>query len=388
MLFFAIFMLLFIFGIQYYLYRQFTLYIATTSLRKFSKLIPPLFIIFNLPVILLFISRILKQQIITSSPLLLYPLAIWQGATIFIFIVLMSLKLISLPFKAISKKLPMNHMQKLNRSRRKFLQTAFLGITAYAFTGSTIGAITRNDFKVEKVKVKIRNLPEELKGLTIGLISDVHSGIFMSEEDMRPYLQTLNSLNLDFIFLAGDFITSEMDEIYPFVDVFKNLKAKHGVFAVLGNHEYIPRQPQKIAKLMEENGIRVLRNEHEKIEINGQKIFIIGIDDLRYGADLDKAMKGVERDKIKILLSHKPYDFPKFAKNQIELTVSGHTHGGQIVFAKIDDTYIAPASLVSKFVAGLYKLGDSYLYVSRGVGVVGLPLRLNCPPEITYITLI
>jgi len=99
-------------------------------------------------------------------------------------------------------------------------------------------------------------------------------------------------------------------------------------------------------------------------------------------------MKNVKNEKVKILLSHKPYDFPRFAQNQIQLTVSGHTHGGQIVFAKIDDTYITPSALVSKFVAGHYKLGNSHLYVTRGIGVVGLPLRLNCPAEITHITLV
>jgi len=277
---------------------------------------------------------------------------------------------------------------KLNESRRKFLRTALVGVSAYAFTGSTIGTIARNDFRIEKVRIKIQNLPEELKGLTIGLISDVHSGIFMTEEDMQPYCEALNSLEPDLILMPGDFITSDPDEIYPFINVFKNLKSKYGIFATLGNHEFFPRQPQRIAKIIEENGIRVLRNENEKVEINGEELFIIGIDDLRYGADLDKAMKNVKNEKVKILLSHKPYDFPRFAQNQIQLTVSGHTHGGQIVFAKIDDTYITPSALVSKFVAGHYKLGNSHLYVTRGIGVVGLPLRLNCPAEITHITLV
>jgi len=384
---FAVFMLLLVISIQVYLCKKLMFYIETTRLRKFSKAIPFIFLLFNLPTLLLFINRVVKIQIVTNSPLFIYPFAIWQGTTIFVFIVIMIAKLIGSLANPVSKKL-LHHETKLNESRRKFLRTALVGVSAYAFTGSTIGTIARNDFRIEKVRIKIQNLPEELKGLTIGLISDVHSGIFMTEEDMQPYCEAINSLEPDLILMPGDFITSDPDEIYPFINVFKNLKSKYGIFATLGNHEFFPRQPQRIAKIIEENGIRVLRNENEKIEINGEEIFIIGIDDLRYGADLDKAMKNVKNEKVKILLSHKPYDFPRFAQNQIQLTVSGHTHGGQIVFAKIDDTYITPSALVSKFVAGHYKLGNSHLYVTRGIGVVGLPLRLNCPAEITHITLI
>ncbi len=386
---FAVFMITFVLGIQIYLLRKLTLYIETTRFKNFSKFIPVVFIIFNLPTLIIIADRIFKLQskVDLTHPLILYPFSIWQGATIFIFIILMAIKLISLPAKPVFKKLNTNKNPNFDESRRKFLKTAFFGISTYAFAGSTIGTFARNDYKIERIKIKIENLPDELKGLTIGLVSDIHSGIFMTEEEMREYALALESLKPDLILLPGDFITSDPEEIYPFVNAFGNLKAKYGVFATLGNHEFFSRQPKMIAKLLEENGIRVLRNESEKIEINGEKIFIIGIDDLRYGADLDRAIKNVEKNKLKILLSHKPYAFEKFAHNQIELTVSGHTHGGQIVFAKIDDTYIAPASLVSKFVAGHYKLGNSHLYVTRGVGVVGLPIRFNCPPEITHITL-
>ncbi len=386
---FGIFIIAFIASIQIYLLRKLTLYIETTRFRNFSKILPGIFVALNLPTFFIIADKILKFQnsIDLAHPFILYSFSIWQGTTIFIFLAMMTAKLISLFTKPIFKKLNKNKIQNFDESRRKFLKTAFFGISAYAFAGSTIGTLTRNDYKIERVRIKIENLPDELKGLTIGLISDIHSGIFMTEEDMKEYAFALENLKPDLILLPGDFITSDPEEIYPFVNAFGNLKAKYGVFATLGNHEFFTRQPQKIAQLLEKNGIRVLRNESEKIEINGEKIFIIGIDDLRYGADLDKAIKNIEKNKLKILLSHKPYAFEEFAYNQIELTVSGHTHGGQIVFAKIDDTYIAPASLVSKFVAGHYKLGNSHLYVTRGVGVVGLPIRFNCPPEITHITL-
>lgn len=203
----------------------------------------------------------------------------------------MTTKFVSLFTKPIFKKLNRNKIQNFDESRRKFLKTAFFGVSAYAFAGSTLGTLARNDYKIERVKIKIENLPDELKGLTIALISDIHSGIFMTEEDMREYARAIENLQPDLILLPGDFITSDPEEIYPFVNAFKNLKAKYGVFATLGNHEFFARQPQMITKLLEENGMRVLRNENEKIEVNGEKIFIVGIDDLRYGADLDRALK-------------------------------------------------------------------------------------------------
>ncbi len=387
MLAFALFILAFMATVQIYIYRKLNLYIKrSTKLNKLSKLILPIFIIFNLPAILIFTGRVFKAQIPIepSNPLLLYPYSIWYGTTIFIFLVMMLGKV----FSTVMKIFPKGQEKKFDESRRKFMRIALTTLSVYAVAGSTVGTIKRNDYKIERVKIRIRNLPDEIRGLTIGLISDIHSGIFMTEEDMFQYMEALNSLKPDLILLPGDFITSDLEEIYPFINVFKNLKAKYGIFASLGNHEFFTRQPQRIAKIIEENGIRVLRNESEKIEINGKEIFIIGIDDLRYGADLDKATKNIDSEKVKILLSHKPYDFPRFARYQIQLTVSGHTHGGQIVFAKIDDSYIAPASLVSKFVAGHYKIGESHLYVTRGIGVVGLPLRLNCPPEITQIILV
>lgn len=270
---------------------------------------------------------------------------------------------------------------KLNR--REFLKASLLGIPAFM-----LGGESKDEPKVERVKIKIKNLPEPLKGLNIALISDIHSGVFMTREEMEKLADILNNLNPDLILMPGDFVTSDPEEIYPLIEAFKDIKAKYGIFATLGNHEFFRRGQDKIAKAIESIGFRVLRNQSEKVNINGEHFYIVGIDDLRYGADLDRALKNVDRERFKILLSHKPYDFPKFARYQIQLTVSGHTHGGQIVFAKIDDIYIAPASLVSRFISGHYKLGDSHLYVTRGVGVVGIPIRINCPPEITNITLI
>jgi hypothetical protein len=389
---FAVVALTFVILIQSFLFKEFSTYIKTTRFSQYHRFVLPVFIIFNLPMLLIFSMKILRIEMHSIISVLLYPFAIWQGGTFFIFLVIMSGKLISLPFKVFNKiKMSMFSKNqkgiKVDESRRRFLRTALFGISAYAFAGATIGAISKDDYVIENIKIKLKKLPVSLKGLTIGLISDIHSGIFMSRDEMDEYVNILNSFNADLIFIPGDFITSEVDEIFPFVESFSKLQARYGIFATLGNHEFFRGEADRIAKEIEKIGIRVLRNQNEIVEINGEKIFIIGIDDLRYGADMDKAMRGVNRNLVKILLSHKPYAFPDFARYGIDLTVSGHTHGGQIVLAKIQDTYIAPASLVSKYVAGYYRLGNSHLYVSRGVGVVGLPIRLNCPPEITRIIL-
>lgn len=387
----AIITLILTFVLQAYLCRELMLYIKATKLKKVIKFIPFIFVLLNLPTLLIFLNRVIKIQFPSAiiSNLILYSFSIWQGATIFFFLFLIIGKSMYSLTKFATNKFTKDKPQKsFDHSRRKFINTLLIGTSTYAFASSTFGTITRNNFKIEKVKIKIRELPDELNKLTIGLISDIHSGVFMSKEDMKQYLEALNTLEPDLIFLPGDFITSDFDEIFPFIEIFKDLKAKYGVFATLGNHEFFTKQASRIAKVIEENGIRVLRNESEELEVNGKKFFIVGIDDLRYGADLDKATKHIKPEKFKILLSHKPYAFMEFARKNIQLTLSGHTHGGQIVFAKIDDIYITPASLVSKLVSGHYKIGDSHLYITRGVGTVGLPIRLNCPPEITYITLV
>jgi predicted MPP superfamily phosphohydrolase len=276
---------------------------------------------------------------------------------------------------------------KFNASRRRFVKTAVYGISGFSFIGSAAGVVDRKGFDVIETNVHLRGLPEGLKETTVGLISDIHAGAFMDKEDIDEYVQTMNGLQPDIIFIPGDFITSVPDEIYPVVESLANMRAKYGIYGCLGNHDFFSHSEDTVVKELENIGIRILRNEHATLEIKGEKLCLIGVDDLSFGGDIGAAMKGADEGLPRILLCHKPYCFEEAAKFNVDVVFSGHTHGGQLVFAKVGDILITPALLASRYIAGKYYSGASTMYVSRGVGTVGIPVRINCPGEITKISL-
>ncbi|MGE5313377.1 MAG: metallophosphoesterase [Acidobacteriota bacterium] len=275
-------------------------------------------------------------------------------------------------------------------SRRAFLRTGVLGAASLAFLGSSYSISHEDDYDLVTRTIKISNLPPEFRGFTIGLMSDIHSSVFMNRQDMNAYVSAMNALKTDIIFVTGDFVNSKTEEVYPFAEAFSNLRAPLGVYGVLGNHDYFA-DVDVVAKEVDGCGVKLLRNDAVKIEKDGAFITLAGVDDIGRGVNpadyIARALAGVKNDNPRILLCHKPYYMDEFSDHRFDLVFSGHTHGGQIVFAKINDTYITPASLWSKYVWGLYRKNGTQLYVNRGIGSVGVPFRLNCPPELTKLTL-
>ena len=182
-----------------------------------------------------------------------------------------------------------------------------------------------------------------------------------------------------------------IEEVYPFAEAFEGLKAPYGVYGVLGNHDFYTRDVNTVVKEVNGCGIKLLRNENVTIQKNGSYFHLVGVDDIGTHDQADMAMtyalRGINDQVPKILMCHRPYFFDVAESKGIALTLSGHTHGGQIVFFKMGSTIIAPARIASPYVSGLYTINESNMYVNRGLGTVGIPVRLNCPPEITKITL-
>lgn len=383
---------------------------------KWWALIP--FVLFS--VILIFIRNIFGRDYAPPDWFkygLLYPTYIWMAATFFIGIWLLIGKIIKLPFqipiwlmkifkplreklKAIKTEKP---VKQVDLARRKFVRYATVGVSAYAFGGAAYGMIRHDAYKIEYKDIVIENLPQELKGTTISLISDIHSGQYMSEGEIREYADIINSLGSDIICIPGDFINSDNREIPPVTKGLRDLKAKHGVYGSLGNHDFFSNNADYVAAAINnETPIQMLRNDHRKITINGKELYMIGVDDtrgagaemsavLRYYDQAEKKLMASEADitgKPKILLCHKPYAFDTLAKKDIDLILSGHTHGGQVVPVKLGTFNLSFAATVSKYIDGLYKIGKSNMYVSRGIGTVAMPIRLNCPPEITVLKLV
>jgi hypothetical protein len=295
---------------------------------------------------------------------------------------------------------------KFDESRRVFIASTGIFLTGYAFIGAGVGVLKKDKYEITRQTVKLNNLPNSLKGTTITLISDIHSGPYMTEDTMKEYAELINDLNSDLIMIPGDLTNSQKGEVLSFAAAFKNLKAKYGIYATLGNHDYFS-DPEYIAKVIyNDTPLRLLRNKSDIIAINGANLAVIGSEDtrdsgtkqndliLKYILDAENdakekvAVMNINYSEIpKILLTHKPYIFDNLENSDADLVLSGHTHGGQVVFASVGDYSLSFASLANKYVSGLYSNGNKQLYISRGIGTVGLPLRVNCPPEITVITL-
>ncbi len=361
------------------------------------------FIIFNLPMII----TLLWHPNVVSLPewfmvVAVYPFYVWHYSLLFLFLFIAAGRLLQLPFLSVAwlwrglsrKKNETRNVltHPVDVKRRKILRQGVTVLAGAAFATTTLGIIRNNRFEISHVDVPITNLPDELQGFTIGLLSDIHSSIFMSRSQMEEYAVALNSLNADMLAVVGDFVNSLVEEVYPFAEAFSTLKAPRGVYGVLGNHDYFTKNVEIVAREVNSCGINLLRNSRLTIEHNGKELELVGIDDLGNPLHarrlIAKEVAGADQRNPKILLAHRPYFFPQAAEQKIDLTLSGHTHGGQIVFARIGGDVIAPARMVSPYVAGLYSIGSSHMYVSRGIGTVGVPVRLNCPPELTKISLV
>jgi len=294
-------------------------------------------------------------------------------------------------------------------SRLKFLSylaVTFTVIPAVSFLyGMVRGAYK---YRVHKVKVSSPNLPEAFEGFKIVQLSDMHCGSFMSPEPLIKAFNIVLDQKPDAIFFTGDLVNNEAIETEPHLDAYKMLKAPHGVYSILGNHDYGDYKQwetndhkianlEKLKDIQTQSGWRLLMNEHVAIEKDGQKIALLGIENWggnlrfpRYGK-LDNAHTGTEEYPFKILLSHDPSHWDvqvsQEAKyNDIDLTLSGHTHGMQFGI-EIPGFKWSPVQYIYKHWAGLYKQDNQYLYVNRGLGFLGYPGRLGIWPEITVIEL-
>ena len=291
--------------------------------------------------------------------------------------------------------------------RRKFISTTALA-AAGIFSALAIDGIIFGKYRhtVRKVKLRFKNLPESFKGYKIVQISDVHSGSFFNPQKLQKAIDLINEQDADVVLFTGDMVNNYADEFKPFIPLFKRIKAKDGKFSILGNHDYgdygawnsREEKAQNIPTLKNyqaEAGFKLLRNENIALEKNGEKIYLLGVENWgikpfpQYG-DLDKALKGVPEDAIKVLMSHDPTHFDEVVKKHktnVHLTLSGHTHGMQFGL-DLKNIKWSPVKFKYKKWADLYESEGKYLYVNRGFGVIAYPGRVGINPEITVIELV
>jgi predicted MPP superfamily phosphohydrolase len=290
-------------------------------------------------------------------------------------------------------------------SRRKFVSQSALILAAVPFLSLSYGMIRgRYQYKVHKQTLFFNDLPEAFDGFTITQISDIHSGSFDNREGVLKGLEMIKSLNSDLMVFTGDLVNTLATEFDPWVEDFKTLKADYGKFSVLGNHDYGEYTPwpnnesknqnfEDIKAQHDKIGFKLMLDESTKIQKDGQSLSLIGIEnwgvDFGKKGNLKKALKNVQTDDFKILLSHDPSHWEHEVKDHdqlIHLTMSGHTHGMQMGI-EIPGIKWSPIQYKYPKWAGIYEENKRYLYINRGFGVLGFRGRVGIWPEITQIEL-
>jgi len=297
-------------------------------------------------------------------------------------------------------------------SRSKFLVNLGLLTGGLVMTGFITGmAKWATEFKIWRHKLSLDNLPEGLKGLKIVQISDMHLGSWPSKASLEEAVSMINDLKADLVLFTGDMVNYTSDEALPYEEILSKIKSRYGIYTVLGNHDYGDyigwdsdeakhKNLRKLIDFYQSIGWHYLNNENDVIEINGNKIAVIGVENWssyeRFPSlgDLKKASMNTNNADLRLLLSHDPTHWEQVVSKEfpeIEITFSGHTHGFQF---GIDNNRMkwSPAKYLYKYWAGLYKnqeIGSKsqYLYVNRGIGNIGYPGRIGILPEITFLEL-
>ena len=267
---------------------------------------------------------------------------------------------------------------------------------ALAIEGKSIITDTE-DPRLVSVEIPLARLPAAWDGLTIVQLSDFHYDPDVTVPPIRRAIEITSRLRPDLIVLTGDFVT-----VPPFAKLFRTkkhsarvaepcaallaeLSAPLGVFAVLGNHD-ADTDPEFIVGCLQANRIQVLRNRSLPFERQGKRFWLAGVDDVLEGdPDLDLTVKGIPSDEAVVALIHEPDYARRVAEHPVDLQLSGHSHGGQIVLPLVGPPYLPP--LGRQYPKGLYRLGQLTLYTNVGLGTIRIPARLNCPPEVTLIKL-
>ena len=278
-----------------------------------------------------------------------------------------------------------------------FLVAADLGVWARASAVAVMGltpAITAIGFlmarrvaAVRHVDVRVEGLPEGLEGFTIAQITDIHVGPTIKGDFVQRIVERVNSLEADMVAITGDLVDGSVRELAAHTAPLGGLRSRHGTYVVTGNHEYYSGAPAWIAELRR-LGTRVLLNEHVVLDHGGARLAVAGVTDYsahhfqpEHRSDPRRALFGAPADAVKVLLAHQPRSAPHAEAAGADLQISGHTHGGQFW------PWNHFVRLQQPFTAGLHRLGKIWIYISRGTGYWGPPMRFGIPSEITRIRL-
>jgi hypothetical protein len=280
--------------------------------------------------------------------------------------------------------------------RRVFLERTAAAVVGAPFVAGAYGLLHgRLNLETTAQPIVLPHLPRAFEGFRICQLSDLHIGPFMPAEEIRKYAAIANGVKADLIALTGDFVTFDPTTQFAVVEALAGLTAPFGVWGCLGNHDAWTAVEDSITELFQHGGVRMLRGANVAITSQGESLNLIGVDfqsPRRFGpSQATQRLLGniehlVDRDRVNILLSHNPDTFDRAADLGIDLSLAGHTHGGQAALEFISPE-IAPSRLVTPYVAGLFQKPGGQLYVNRGIGTIFIPIRIGAPPEITVYRL-
>jgi len=278
-------------------------------------------------------------------------------------------------------------------TRRRFLRRASqVGLGLLAASGATVGYgfYEASQIRIRKQSIAVPNLPRGFDSTTVAVLTDFHHGPFVSLEFIRRAVGLANGLAPELVALLGDFAhkgTHTHEQLPPCMAALTKLTAPLGVFAVPGNHDMGKGGAVYREVMAATPQVTDLSNRAVPVTRNGETLWLAGIDDLWWGKpDLDAALRRVPATAAVLLLSHNP-DFAELSPDpRVGLMLSGHTHGGQAYVPGYGPLWL-PSRYGSKYCGGLVRGPVSQVFVSRGLGEAGVPLRLNCPPEINLLTL-
>ncbi|MGA1987187.1 MAG: metallophosphoesterase [Candidatus Sulfotelmatobacter sp.] len=276
-------------------------------------------------------------------------------------------------------------------TRRKFIRLAATAGVAALAADTTL--LEPNRPRIVRQEIALRRWPARLEGFTIALLSDFHYDPYFSVHPLRSSISMVNALQAELIVLTGDFVSMPLfgdraaaaSAAEPCAQLLRQMKAPHGLWAVMGNHDCFT-DPDRVTSALRAEGIQVLVNQSVPIERDGARFWLAGLDDVLFGApDLDATLHDIPAGEAAVLLAHEPDYADQVVRHPVDLQLSGHSHGGQVRAPFVGPLYLP--SMARKYIWGQYKIGDLTLYTNPGLGTVGVPVRWNCPPEITLLTL-
>ncbi len=277
--------------------------------------------------------------------------------------------------------------------RRRLTRRSFLGLSAASVAGLALyaGEVSRHELSIEQHTIQLARLPDAFRGMRIVQVSDFHYDEYTEAYFLREMVEKINRLRPDMVVLTGDFVSwgplprSFARRCAPVCAAILSGIECPLRYASLGNHDYVVGA-QYVAGPLKEHGIPVLINAAVALEREGQRVWLAGLGSVcEHQAFPDRAIPRAAAKEPTILLAHEPDILPDMARYNVDLMLSGHTHGGQVRIPFVP--LFALPEYGRRYIEGLFRWGPTQLYVNRGIGAVGVPFRFRCPPEITVITL-